>query len=346
MQQLVKYSFANAKIRAMLSYLLEPAVFSLLLETKDIYDLFEALKKTPYREIIEKVDQDNFDLRKLEKELVQADIAAYRKVYGALSTQHEKQFVWLLLARYELENLKVVLRIWYKKTQLDLNDFISERNICSQIDFSMIIRAVTIEEVILLLDQTPYFKPLLKVKDKFKERNSSFYLEAALDFDYYTRLNEQVDLFSSLDKKAARRIMGVAVDIENINWLIRSRKYYSLGAVEMLEWVIPGGKRITKDTARQYYATDGLTKILESASLGPYARIKDLAEENAVLIESFLYDFFSREVKTALSGFPFTIGTVMGYLILKHQETRNIISLLNAKNYGWKKQEVEPLLRL
>ena len=70
MRQLAKYSFANAKIRAMLSYLLEPAVFSLLLETKDVYELVEALKKTPYKEIVETFDQDKPDLNGLEKKIL------------------------------------------------------------------------------------------------------------------------------------------------------------------------------------------------------------------------------------------------------------------------------------
>ncbi len=346
MQQLAKYSFANAKIRAMLSYLLAPETLASLLETKDVYDLMDALKKTPYKEIIEKTDQENPDIKYLEKELLKSDIAAYRKVYGALSGKAEKEFVFLLLERYELEELKVALRIWHKKIQVDLDDYIIEQHICRQIDFKKIIQAGVVEEVILLLDETPYLKPLLKIKDKFKERNSLFYLEAALDVDYYTRLNKQVSFFSGIDQKAARKILGVLVDTENINWLIRLRKYYSLGIGEMLEFVLPGGRRINKDTVRSFYTTDGLAKVVESIALGPYAKIKDLVEENVALIENFLYEFLSREVKVALSGFPFTIGTVLGYLILKHRETRNIVSLLNAKYYGWKRQEAEPLLSL
>jgi len=346
MRQLAKYSFANAKIRAMLSYLLEPAVFSFLLETKDVYELVEALKKTPYKEIVEDIDQDKLDLNGLEKKFLKADIVAYRKVYGALSTKPEKEFTALLLERYELEELKVALRIWHKKALVDLDDYIIEPNICYPIDFKKISLAATIEEVILLLDETPYKKPLLKVKEKFKERNSSFYLEAALDVDYYTRLNNQVSRLCGSDQKVAHKILGVAVDIENINWLIRLRKYYSLGMGEMLEWFIPGGERINQEVIRKFYTTDGLTKVVESVAFGPYARIKDLVEENVALIENFLYEFLSREVKAALSGFPFTIGTVLGYLILKHRETRNIISLFNAKHYGWKRQEIQPLLSL
>jgi len=345
MRPLIKYSFANAKIRAMLSDLLKPETVSALLETSDSSSLLEALRKTPYLQILEKIDTENLDLKILEKELLKADIASFRKVYGALSTQPEKELVGLFLERFQIDDLKVALRIWHKKAQVDPDDYISEPNISYPIDYSKIIRAATIDEIILSLDGTPYREPLSKVKDKFLEHDSSFYLEASLDVDYYTRLNTQAGKLSGSDKAIARKILGVAVDIENINWLIRSSKNYSLGVGQMLDFVLPGGRKLNKDTVRKYYTTDGANKIVENIALGSYAGLKDLAGENAGRIENILYEVLAREIKAALTGFPFTIGTVLGYLFLKRSETRNIISLLNAKDYGWSKKEVEPLLR-
>ncbi len=346
MRQLAKYSFANAKIRAMLSYLIDPATFNSLLDAGDIFEVFEGIKKTPYKSIIEHIDLGSINLQTLEKEFLAYDLKVFRKVQDALSTAREKDFVALLRERYELEELKVILRIWHKKLPVIWEDYIIEPNISFDIDFKKIISSQSIEEIILLLDHTPYKTALLKVKDKFKDRNSTFYLEAALDVDYYKRLIACIEKFSPVDRRIARRILGVEIDVENINWLIRLRKYYSLGMGEMLEWVIPGGDRINKETVRNFYTSDGLTKFVESVALGPYVKIKDLIEENAILIENFLYGFLLREVRRALTGFPFTIGTVIGYLILKHKESKNIISLLNAKHYGWHKEEIVPLLNI
>jgi vacuolar-type H+-ATPase subunit C/Vma6 len=112
----------------------------------------------------------------------------------------------------------------------------------------------------------------------------------------------------------------------------------------MMELVISGGAWVDKETIRRVYVTNGLTKIVEGVSLGPYAKIKDLVEENIYFIENFLYEILLREVHRVLSGFPFTIGTILGYLILKRRETKNIISLLYAKTLGLKKEETSNLL--
>jgi V/A-type H+-transporting ATPase subunit C len=346
MIELAKYSFANAKIRAMLSYLINPAQFNRLLEAKDFYEVLDILKETPYKDLVEKVDKEKIDLIPMEREFFRNDLNIYRKVYRILSSKREKDFVFILMQRYEIEELKVILRIWHRKMPVKLEDYILREKIIYDIDFKKILSSENIEEIILHLDDTTYKTPLLKAKNKFKERNSLFYLEAALDVDYYERLIKATEKFSSLDREIAKRVLGIEIDIENINWLIKLRKYYSLGMAEMLEWFIPGGEKIRKNTVRSFYTTNGLSQVVESVALGPYAKVKDLIEGNVHLIEGFLHEVLLREIKRTLAGFPFTIGTIMGYLILKHKETRNLVSLIYAKNYGLDKGAIVPLLNM
>jgi len=344
MLDIAKYSFVNAKIRAMLSFLLSPEQCSRLSSAKDIHECMGVLHDTPYASLASAFEKGDYDLWGMEKELLKNDLAAYRKILTTLASKPEKELVSLFMQTYELEDLKTVLRIWHKKAPVAVEDYILGEKIIHDIDFKKIVSAPHLEEIILLLDHTPYKKPLLAKRDTLKEKGSVFALETALDMDYYQRLLACIDRFSSLDKKISRRILGVAIDIENINWLIRGRKYYSLGAGDMLELIIPGGERINKETVRSVYTTNGLTKIVDSLAFGPYAKIKDLVSENIALVESFLYEILLSEIKRGLAGFPFTIGTVLGYLILKHRETKIIISLLNAKQYGISKDTAVSLL--
>ncbi len=347
MSQLSKYAFANVKIRSMLSYLLSQDTLTSLLEARDYFEAIELLKKTNYNQVLQNINSEEVSVAVLEKEFLKLDIESYYKVERVLSSGNEQDFVSILRQRFEIEELKVILRIWHNKQQsINWEDYIIAKDICFKIDFRKLVNAQSLEEFILLLDHTPYKKPLLLARENYKEKKSCFYFEASLDVDYYQRLLDCLNKFSSVDKKVASKILGIEVDIENINWLIRLRKYYSLGIGEMLEWFIPGGSWVKKDTVRKYYTTDGLAKVVESISFGPYTKVKDLVESNVLLIENFLYEFLLKEVKRALSGFPFTIGTVISYLILKHRETKNIISILNAKKLGWRKEEIVGLIGL
>ncbi|MDD2703491.1 MAG: V-type ATPase subunit [Candidatus Omnitrophica bacterium] len=344
MRDLAAYSYANARIRALLSYLISPPLLSRLLEAKDVYEVIEGLKGTDYKSIQEQFEQGRTDLSDIEKGFFIHDLGAYDKVYDSLSGKREKELVFLFIQRYELQELKAVLRIWNKKAPVDTRDYLVGRKIAFDIDFHKISAAQNIEELILLLDETPYKTPLLKAKDRFKRTGSVFYLETALDIDYYRRLLACVDTLSGGDRRIARKVLGIEIDIENINWLVRAKKYYSLATGEILEMIIPGGGTISADTVRQLSGSEGLEGLLDNIAVGPYMKIKDFAAGNAALLENFLYEIMLREIRRLLAGFPFTIGTVLGYLILKNRETRILTSLLYAKHYGLKKEEALPLI--
>jgi len=347
MRELATYSFINAKIRAMISFLISPALFSRMLEAEDFYKSLEILKESPYHKgAIENIPKEITDLRVIEKQFIKNDLAIYKKIHKCIPGKIEKELMGIFIEKYELEQLKVVLRIWNKKIPVNADDFILGEKISFDIDYKKIIYAPNIEEIILLLDDTPYKKPILSAREKFKEKGSTFYLEANLDMDYYQRLLFCAELLSPRDQEIAKRIIGIEIDTENISWLIRMRKYYSLAAGDILEWVIPGGARINKENIISFYTTDGLAKIVDSVALGPYARIKELIEENISFIENFLHEVLLREVKRALSGYPFTVAVILGYIVLKRNETKNVVSLLYAKNLGWKKDETNSLLNI
>jgi vacuolar-type H+-ATPase subunit C/Vma6 len=58
MRQLAKYSFVNAKIRAMLSSLLDESRINALLEARDPGEALDILKKTPYGPLFLDADKD------------------------------------------------------------------------------------------------------------------------------------------------------------------------------------------------------------------------------------------------------------------------------------------------
>jgi len=347
MRDLATYSFINAKIRAMISFLISPGLFSRMLEAEDFHKAMELLKESPYyKNAIEGIPKEITDSMIIEKQFIKNDLGIYKKIYRSAPGKTEKELISLFIEKYELEQLKAALRIWNKKIPVNANDFILGEKISFDIDYKKIIYAPNIEEIILILDDTPYRKPILSARNRFKEKGSTFYLEVSLDIDYCRRILSCAELLSPRDQEIAKRVIGIEIDIENINWLIKMRKYYSLAAGDILEWMIPGGARINKENVVSLYTTDGLTKIVDSVALGPYAKIKELIEENMSFIENFLHEVLLKEIKRALSGYPFTIGAILGYVVLKRNETKNIISLLYAKDLGWKRDETNNLLNI
>ena len=82
MRELATYSFINAKIRAMISFLISPDLFSRMLEAEDFYKALEILKESPYyKGALEKTPKETIDLRDIEKRLIKNDLSIYRRMY-------------------------------------------------------------------------------------------------------------------------------------------------------------------------------------------------------------------------------------------------------------------------
>jgi V/A-type H+-transporting ATPase subunit C len=58
------------------------------------------------------------------------------------------------------------------------------------------------------------------------------------------------------------------------------------------------------------------------------------------MIERILEQVLALEVKKILTGYPFTIGIILAYFILKTNEIRKIMTVLNAKFYNWPEERI------
>ena len=62
------------------------------------------------------------------------------------------------------------------------------------------------------------------------------------------------------------------------------------------------------------------------------------------LIHRILEEIMKQEVHRILAGYPFSIGIILAYFILKENELKKIRTILNAKKYNLKPQRIESML--
>lgn len=337
MRSVGQYAFINSKVRAMISNLLSVQEMGGLIESRDVEDACIKLAGTAYRDIFKGLGP-TYDLHSIERDLIDSDVKLHFKILKGMKKGAARDVVFLLLNKYEVENLKNILRLWNSRADREEAEYIIRDKICYDIPIEKLLDAGNIDEFILLLMNTPYGKPLMTAKDDFSQRGSLFYLEVALDIDYYRRLWEGIATLSQMDRKVASKLIGVEVDIENISWFVRFKKYYTLPLGKLMNYVIPHGFQITEDLVRRVCLTEEMSKLISGMAVKPYQEIKQIAEKSfdkskMFLMEAILWNVLVSQAKTALAGFPFTIGTITAYLVLKRAETNNIISVLYSKLY-------------
>jgi V/A-type H+-transporting ATPase subunit C len=344
-----KYSLVNAKVRARLSTLIAPDSINRLAEARDLAEFYAVLGGTIYEDIFSR-PEIAFDPRVGERLLIEREVEWNVELLKDLRGA-EKALVAHFLEKYEIENLKVALRIREGSRGGEEMKYIVRRELPHSLPYQAIAEAQSIEDALVLVGGTPYAGAIQAVLDDFRERGTLFPVEINLEVDYYRRLMKLVESLSKKDRRIARQLVGLEIDQKNIGWLVRLKFYYDVPVGELLNYNIPGGYRMTKVRLTRAFMADTLREVLSIAlekSLGQAtdALIREGQLSKLYLLEIILWNQLIVEAKRALGGFPFTIGTILAYLVLKRTEIRNIITILNGKVYRMDRGEIESHLRV
>jgi len=346
---LQKYAFINAKLRTRLSKILAPEVFSNLEHAHSLFDAMQILKNTPFSDL-ESIYAQTGDLKMVELELFRREILLHQEIEKYL-TAEVKDFCYVLVSYYEIENLKRILRFWFDAVirGRDVEDFVPylyREPIHYNLQINEILTAHEYSEVIQALKATPYAALIQEALLDIQGQNSLFPLEIKLDRYYYQNLSQAMQALEPQDFKIAKRLVGIEIDLLNINWIIRFKVFYKLSLAEALQYLLPGGYQVTQQSIARAYDQDRVSEVFEELSRrhkGFTAILKDTASDSVsrlVLIERILEHILQQEVTRVLTGYPFSLGIILAYFILKKLELKKILTVLNAKQYGLKAEEL------
>jgi V/A-type H+-transporting ATPase subunit C len=338
-----KYAFINAKLRARISKLLPD---SLLVQMAGAYSLQEALsflRDTPYG-ILDDIYRKTGDLKLGELELLRDEIRVFTEVEKYVQ-EDTLSIVQALLSLYEIENLKNAIRIFFDRKlrhrEVDTAVlYLLRDTVLHDIPIDLIINAENLEEVAKALEATPYAHIIDKYGQTIIRDGSLFRVEIAFDHYYYNSLISAAEKMDSRDRKEALRIIGVEIDLVNVNWIIRFRRFYNLTLEEVIALILPGGYHLRSERLQEAYSTQDATKIVKDILKSDYPGLETLLSSQAtdsisrlLLIERVLEQILIHETRRILMGYPFTIGIVLSYFIFKKNEIKKVRAILNAKQY-------------
>jgi len=338
------YSFINAKLRASMGKILSSDFLTRMENARSFTESVQLLRDTSFA-VVEEVYAKTGDIKMCELELYKKEISLYREMGHSVKGE-VLNFVRALAAFYEIENLKIALRLWFERTArkrsiAELVKYIYRDAIQHDLHIDDIISSGDIQQIAELLRKTPYAEIITQNAEHIKTENSVFPVEIALDYYFYHQLMKQAHSLDSRDFAIARRMIGVEIDNYALNLIARFRFFYHLPPEKTLMYCCPPGSTIDKDTIRLVYSSKNIGEALSEILRKKYSGLEMLLVSQAVddisQVQSFerlLYQIKMHEVRRMLSGYPFTIGIILGYFVLKKEELHNIMTILNAKMLG------------
>jgi V/A-type H+-transporting ATPase subunit C len=330
-------------LRARLSKILSSDFLQQIAETPSLADAFFLLRNTSFA-ILEDFYNKSGDLKLGELELFGREVALYRDIAKYMKNG-VLEIVRSLSVYYEIENLKNALRLFFDisirgRTVDEGIRFLYRDKIYHEMDVTKIVIAQDFDGVIDELRDTPYGHIVEKLQGAVTEQKSLFPLEVALDHYYYLNIITKTQPLNRPDREITLRLIGIEIDLQNINWIIRFKNFHKLPIEMVLQFVIPHGFSIGPDIIREAYVSQNVVRILQDFVRKKYPGLATLLSSQAtdaysrlLLIDRILEQILMHEVGRMLSGYPFTIGIVLSYFILKRNEMRRIAAILNAKQY-------------
>ena len=344
------YGFINAKVRAMRSFLLTEAVYRSLLAAASDQEMINVLQQTHYAPLADRLRQE--DQQRTEDLLIEEEIHRLQKIRKNSKGVVSKT-VSLFLDRYENERLKTLLRM--RKAERSVYDSYTKEKIQYDIIPDAIRNARTYSEVVDLLEGTPFRRVIADLSKDAEQDPSGFQVELALDRDLYRRSWEAVNLLSATDRSLAKRLLGLEIDLKNIDWIHRFMKYYGLTQEKVINMLLPHGQRLNASALRRIASGERFEGLLGDIvkRVGPPSSDRPAQDEKdggasgtagLAAFERFLFRALYEEAKRVYAKTPFSIGVVYGYFYLIRVETKNVRTILQGKAYGVPDEEIQTLL--
>jgi V/A-type H+/Na+-transporting ATPase subunit C len=341
MEAVREYGFINAKVRAMRSRFLTESVYRSLLSARDAKEVANQLGATRYRDAFGSVDVQSAEA--VERALERVETGELR-IIEKFSQSDSQKMVRLLLERYDAEALKACLRLWHARTKPSDPAF-AETTVVP-IPFDAILSAQQFGQIVGLLEGTPFQEALAGSAGAYEERGSLFPVELAIDRALFGRIWKAGMALNGRDRTIVRRLVGIEIDLKNLDWISRFRKYYKLPFAEIRELLLENGSRLTPESLQKMAAEGRMTDAYSRVTRGTGVPAPVAAASTSQLdaMERFLAHVLLNEAKRAFRGNPLSIGSILGYFYCLRTETRNLKALFAAKRYGLTAQQAEPLL--
>lgn len=346
MISLSTYAFINAKLRASISKMLKREIFRELIESPSIQSTQDAFLKTVYSNIIQH-PLSSSELQRIEQQLLKIEINYYINILKYLKG-NTRDFVSTLLESLELQNLISLLRSWHSQGTLD---GIITGKIVFDIPYEKILHSQNLTDIITLLKNTPYAAALNTAKNSIEKSRSLFYGEMYLTIFYYKRVWRQLTLLDEPDQKIATKLLGLEIDIKNLETIYRLKKYYALPPAEIFTLLIPSPESVTETLRTIIHSEQPLKESLKKLNRTAEPLLQTLTsaikdDEVLFFLQTLLEEIRLEEIKKILRGFPFSLGIILSALTLKRLEIENINKILRGKALNLNEEKLQQIITL
>lgn len=331
---LMTYSGLATKVRAMESHFFTEAQFRTFSSLENVRSTAEYLRQQPaYQDFFSNLDDSQLHRGHIEQLLLLSKYRDFTKLYR-FSSISQRHFLDIAFLHYEVDIIKRCLRnaMSHHKTELDLSmlrDFFEKH---SHIDLMKLSETEDIDSFCGVLKDSIYEEPLSILLNQ--EHATVFDYE--LQFDLYYLSNIVKLLKKALSKQEQALLgqcFGCQLDLLNLQWIYRLKKYYGMSPETISKVLIPTAYRLKPEQTKGLLESPSLDDFRTRFAETYYGRLASSLDEIPDL-ESLSEQILDRIYDSIMRKHPYSIAILETYLYRKEQEIKRIITAIEGIRYG------------
>ncbi len=330
------FPYAYARVSAMRSKLLKIEDYQKLLKM-DLVSVTRFLQERVCKEPMTRLSAKFSGLLLIDKALRESQAETYRKL-RSFCPANVVSVIDLYLERFDYQCLKVVLRGIYSNTpKEEVMSLIEPLGRLETGFFESLFTLGSVEKAVQKSGLAEH-RELAGALADYRQNRRLVELENALDRAYYRKAVTGARNLGPYEAEFSDFLLS-DIDIINIKNLVRYKKE-GLPVHTIREHLIVEGLRLKRTLLYKLAAKESLQKLQAALGKTYYGKYVDFDTEPGQ-IELDLQKFHMKHSLLKSRQKPLSIGTILGYMLAKLLEVRNLRSLAKSKQLGLPMDYVE-----
>lgn len=341
---MAQHAALDTKVMALKAKTLSKEDYEHLIRAESLADVVRYLKdNTVYGAYLKDIDPEKAHRSDVEAALSRYQLDDTEKLLHYLDTA-DKDMLKVIVMQADIESLIILIRALAKGEDLkDVSRTLVYSEVHSKIPWKRLTEAEDWDQFKEALKGTPYYRRL-EVFDSVSLNQELFQIEKSLERYYYDHLKKVIGKLSGKDEKKLVQALRQGIDLENLVWVYRGKKFYHLRPDTLLTYALLGGEKVSQqDLMRLSGMTDEdeLLDALEKFTDYDFLFRHDVEDRDLHMerrVERYMYYKFRQLLQS--SG----VSKAFAYLKLLQYEMQDIISIIEGKRYSLSPAEMERYL--
>ncbi|WP_026893064.1 V0D/AC39 family V-type ATPase subunit [Lacrimispora aerotolerans] len=341
MGDLLSYSGITTKVRAMESHLIsenqfrEMAGLSTVAEAVDYLGHLKA-----YDGLFTDLEGTSLHRGAIEQKLILSLYKDFAKLYR-FANLNQRKFLDLYFMHFEIDILKKSLRnaIGNNHVDIDLSVFEDFFKLHSKLDLIKLSASRSLSDFLSNLEGSIYYDFLSGLSDS--REPTLFDYEVHLDLLYFKSIWKVMGKhLKKEERELLSRCFGSKLDLLNIQWIYRSKKYYNLQSTDIYSLLIPTNYHLNKEQITKMAEAGSIEEFYGVLKTTYYGRKADIEVFDLPDLEKLTKEVLDKIYRSTSQQNPYSIATLNSYLYFKEAEIQKVITLIESIRYRLSPDEI------